>query len=78
MAIIWCIENGVFLEPEHNKLYKKYEAIKAGKSRSEATQRESTTSSASSRRTGTGKVLDDKVDAGMSTGGTEYVGASTM
>lgn len=78
MAIIWCIENGVLLEPEHNILYVKYEAIKGGKSSTATAARETVAPPAPKRRAGTGKVLDDTVDAGMSAGNTEYVGAATF
>ena len=46
MALIWCIEHGVFLAAEHESLLPRYEAAKSGKKLSGASAPAKTASAA--------------------------------
>lgn len=84
MALIWCIEHGVFLAAEHDRLVPAYERAKASRKKGipAATSAVSTNPGGVKKPTPAAKrsagVVHDSsaiaVDVGMSHGGTEEVG----
>jgi hypothetical protein len=84
MALLWCVEHGVFPAEQHEKMYKEYAKIKSRTKSSSGAAASASSNGGGSARKSTGgggravSVREPVGDAGMSLGGDEGVGSTTL
>lgn len=79
MALIWCVEHGVFMGREIDERFKEYTRVKSGGGGAVRKIAAPAPSGKARAAAGAGKIIGDEVvDAGLSVGGTEGIGRVTV